>query len=204
MADWDADSRHLLANLRALGERVVDDAQARRPLSSKVLRSWQQAFMQGLEPPHGEPFGVFRGEPELAAHDVVVGDLPGVPSDDIAEALRAFDATLARRLADLDAVVPPTQDHDALTEDQLLAILLLCAWAHGEWVRIHPLPNGNGHTARILVNAIALRYGLPAFMRLRPRPGAAYGQAARAAMLGRWQASLPLFVSLYRQALDEE
>jgi hypothetical protein len=61
--------------------------------------------------------------------------------------------------------------------------LNLCAGLHGEWIRIHPFANGNGRTARLWANWAALRYGLPPFVRLRPRPeGIGYALASYAAM----------------------
>ena len=54
---------------------------------------------------------------------------------------------------------------------------------HGEWVRIHPFANGNARTARVWAAWIALRYGLPVFVTVKPRPNdAAYAQAAFASM----------------------
>lgn len=49
-------------------------------------------------------------------------------------------------------------------------MLTLCAYAHGEWIRIHPFANGNGRTARLWANWCALRYGVPPFVKLKPRP----------------------------------
>ena len=69
-----------------------------------------------------------------------------------------------------------------LTPDQLDAVLDLCAWAHAEWVRIHPFANGNGRAARLWANFIAVRYGLPPFVRLRPRPDGGYAEAGMKAM----------------------
>jgi hypothetical protein len=69
---------------------------------------------------------------------------------------------------------------DTAQYDQLAAIVDLCAWAHAEWVRIHPFANGNGRTARLWANCLAMRYGLPPFIRLRPRPNSGYAAAAKA------------------------
>ena len=72
-----------------------------------------------------------------------------------------------RLIAELDSMLPAGQELDA---DQLAAIVYLCAWVHAEWVRIHPFANGNGRTARLWANCIAMRYGLSPFIRLRPGP----------------------------------
>ena len=69
------------------------------------------------------------------------------------------------------------------TENELLAVIELAAIAHGEWVRIHPYANGNGRTARVWANWVAMRYGLPPFVRIKPRPdGLLYAQGAQRSM----------------------
>jgi hypothetical protein len=83
-----------------------------------------------------------------------------------------------------------------LDADQLAAIVEVCAWAHAEWVRIYPFANGNGRTARLWVNSIASRYGLPPFLRLRPRPAGSHGVASERAMLGDRGPTVALFHEL--------
>jgi Fic family protein len=91
------------------------------------------------------------------------------------------------------------QDPDA---DQLAAIVDLCAWAHAEWIRIHPFANGNGRTARLWANCIAMRYGLPPFIRLRPRPNDGYAAAGAKAMQGNWEQTAAEFRRLLFAFLD--
>jgi hypothetical protein len=74
----------------------------------------------------------------------------------------------------LDSILPARQEPDA---DQLAAIVDLCAWIHAEWVRIHPFANGNGRTARLWANCLALRYDLQPFIRLRPWLNSGYAAA---------------------------
>ena len=102
----------------------------------------------------------------------------------------AFERILQRAVAALDARYPREQELD---KDGLAAVIDLCAWAHAEWVRIHPFGNGNGRTARILANALLMRYGLPPAVRLRPRPDGGYGRAAAAAMKGDWRPTATAF-----------
>jgi Fic family protein len=70
----------------------------------------------------------------------------------------AFERRLQAAVAVLDQRYP---SNEALDEDGLAAVIDLCAWAHAEWVRIHPFGNGNGRTARVWANAPLMRYGLP-------------------------------------------
>jgi len=62
-----------------------------------------------------------------------------------------------------------------------------------EWHR------GNSRTARFWANWIAVRYGLPMFVRLRPRPaGSSYVHAARAALCdGDYRPSIAAFRELF-------
>ncbi len=201
MADWDANSPELLRNLLELGRKVAAAAVAREPLSSEVIRAWQNDIMRGLEPTGAEPLGLFRGEAGLEDYEVGIGRHLGTPAEQVRGELAGFDRTLVERLDELDRSIRRGHFTEDCTEDNVQAAIILCAWAHGEWVRIHPFPNGNGRTARLLVNSIALRYGLPAFMRLRPRPGANYEWVAGQAMDGNWKAAVPLFERLYQVAL---
>ena len=111
-----------------------------------------------------------------------------------------FDATLRQILVQLDEWIPA----GALpTSDLLPAVLDDCAWVEAEWVRIHPFANGNGRTARLLANAIAMRYGVPPFIRLRPRPDVDYGTACEAAMRGNWRPTVSVFSKMLMEALKE-
>ena len=111
-----------------------------------------------------------------------------------------FDDTLAEILNELDDRMGP-EPFSEPTDDDIDAVIILCAWVHGEWVRIHPFRNGNGRTARILVNGTAQRHGLPAFMSICPRTELEYERIAREAMAGNWEAARPLFRRLYATAL---
>ena len=128
---------------------------------------------------------------------VTIGARYGVEPFAVAAALSEFAATLNVAITELDRSIP----NDAASEDELAAVLALCAWAHAEWVRIHPFANGNGRTARLWANFVAMRYGLPPFVTLRPRPGDDYGSASAAAMDGDWRPTERVFRALLREAL---
>ena len=81
-----------------------------------------------------------------------------------------------------------------LDADGVAAVTDLCAWAHSEWVRIHPFANGNGRTARMWANLLLMRYGLPPVVRLRPRAdGEEYSTAGARAMYGDWKLTAIIF-----------
>ena len=142
--------------------------------------------------------GRFRGEPGLEGYEVAIGDYPGVSADQVADELKAFEEKLQKTVDVLDREIRPGQDMSA---DDVAAVIDLCAWLHAEWVRIHPFVNGNGRTARLWANCMAMRYGLPPFARPRPRPDGGYGASAEAAMERQWEPTARVFRHMYREAI---
>jgi Fic/DOC family len=193
--EWDEDSPQLRKNLERVLEEIVQEAGQRATPSIDAARNWQILTMEGLEPEDGNRYyvGRFRGEPEVEYVQVSVGENWGVDSQLVAAELERFEAKLKTLVAELDALLPFEQNPD---DDQNEAVLDLCAWAHAEWVRIHPFANGNGRTARLWANFLATRYGLPPFVRLRPRPNAGYGNAGVKAMHGDWKPTAAVFRQL--------
>lgn len=197
MADWDGDSRQLTENLQRLLRSIRDDARRRGAFSLDSARAWHAAIMDGLTTPNPDYVGRFRGEKGLERAGVRIGDHEGAPPAKVAERLAEFARHLTRAVKYLDGLLPPGATPDA---ESLDAIIDVCGWAHAEWVRIHPFANGNGRTARLWANAIAMRYGLPPFVQLRPRPESDhYAEAAVEAMDGDWRPTADLF----REMLEE-
>lgn len=197
MTDWDDDSEQLRANLQRVLSEAQQNSRKRIAPTVEAARKWQSGIMHGLTPPETRYVGQIRGEPGLEGCEVAIGEDHGAPSDRVAAELTGFEAKLQKAVAALDRLIQPAQD---MTADQLAAVIDLCAWAHSEWVRIHPFANGNGRTARLWADAIAMRYDLPPFVRLRPRPGDGYGAASAAAMKGRWQPTARVFRQMLREA----
>ncbi len=147
--------------------------------------------MRGLDLPHRDYVGGFRGEGgELAHCEVKIGSARGVPSARVAEELRTFETRLQQVIETLDKSYKHEEDLDA---DGVNAVLELAAWTHAEWVRIHPFANGNGRTARLWANFILLRYGLPPVVTLRPRPDDGYAEACARAMNREWEPTFVVF-----------
>jgi hypothetical protein len=197
MADWDADSPQLQQNLSAVLRDLRDDARQRKMPSVEMARIWQERVMGGLDLPDPAYLDRFRGETGLENCEVRIGAKFGVEPYAVAAELSEFERKLQLAMAELDSSIPTA----AASIDELAAILEVCAWAHAEWVRIHPFANGNGRTARLWANFIAMRYGLPPFVTLRPRPGDGYGLASAAAMDGDWRPTERAFRVLLRDAL---
>lgn len=154
--------------------------------------------MRGLISPESQYVGRFRGESSLEGCEVEIGNYRGVSSNHVAEELKRFEEKLQKTVDALDGLIVPGQDMSA---DDVAAVIDLCAWVHSEWIRIHPFTNGNGRTARLWANCIAMRYGLPPFVRLRPRPDGGYGVVSAKAMEGQWQPTAQVFRQMYREAI---
>lgn len=156
------------------------------------LRHWHRTLYEGCTVPSAAYVGTYRGDPssaDLTDYEVGVGPLMpdgypervGVWAGDVQGELHTFFPRLATALGRLDAVVSPGTRPTAV--DVLHEVVGLTAVVHGEWVRIHSFVNGNGRTARLLAAHIALRYGLPVFVTLKPRPDdVAYARAAKRSM----------------------
>ena len=198
MIDWDVDSKQLRSNLRRVLEGVRLDAVQRVVPTVEAARRWHSDTMRQLAPPATHHVGRYRGEGGLEGCEVAVGTLRGVPAGSVAQELGAFEERLQKTVEFLDERIGPGEELDA---DKVAAVIEVCSWAHSEWVRIHPFANGNGRTARLWANSIAMRYGLPPFVRLRPRPDGGYGDACAAAMKGQWQHMVPVFRDMCLEAI---
>ncbi len=149
MADWDADSPRLRENLAQVLRGIRDGARRRDLPSVDDARNWQKATMAGLTVPRKDHVGAFRGERRRLKHyEVKVGDAYGAPPMQVADQLKKFQQRLRRVVRELDRSCGPGAELDA---DGLAAVLELAAWAHAEWVRIHPFaataaPHAYGRT----------------------------------------------------------
>ena len=195
MPDWDGDSPQLRRNLTQLLEDIAQAADQRTLPTVEAARLWQSKAMRGLEVPNAELVGAFRGQPGLENVQVRIRATFGVAAMNVAAELARFEGKLQKIVADLDARLGIGSEPNV---DQVAAVLDLCAWVHAEWIRIHPFANGNGRTARLWANSLAMRYGLPPFIRLRPRPNAGYVEAGDKAMVGDWKPMAQVF----RRLLD--
>ena len=201
MADWDEDSPQLRANLARVLSSIRKDAFGRAKPTIEAARTWHRDMMQRLDAPKSEYVGRYRGEPGLEHCEAQIGHHYGVRSNDVGATLIQFEQTLQDAVEALDQIIQPDQD---ISADQLAAVIELCAWVHSEWVRVHPFANGNGRTARMWANYIAMRYGLPPFVRLRPRPDGSYESVAAEAMQARWQSTAQVFRQMYSEVVRHQ
>ena len=194
------------ANVRGVLTEITRTSDRRYEPTVAQAKRWHRDLYQGIP----RPFDYYAGEirdsdprfPELIAHEVRVGPNPGVRSELVPAALKQFQERAQAATARLDAVITASAEPHTLTSVQLHGVLTLCAILHGEWVRIHPFANGNGRTARLWANWAALRYGLPPFVTIKPRPGQPYGAAAMASMNADHRVTVAVFDQMLRAYLE--
>ena len=148
------------------------------PTCEELCR-WHARIYAGCEVPVAGYVGHFRGDPgvpELIDYEVGLGarlkdgnlEKMGVWARQASNEMNAVLAGLHAVFAELDARLPVGKP--PTTPDEILAVISFTALAHGEFLRVHPFANGNGRIARLLVAFICLRYGLPMFLHIKPRP----------------------------------
>lgn len=194
-------------NLLSLLEQIIQEAPSRILPTVAVAQEWHRRVYQGVQIPVPYYAGGIRDSdpryPELYGYEVMVGMQAGVPSYRVPEELEAFEESMQRAVSILDPLIP--SGREPVQRNLINSVLTLCAYAHGEWVRIHPFANGNGRTARLWANWCALRYGLPPFVRLKPRPERrGYAIAASASMRGEHRLMVVEFADMLELQLDRE
>jgi fido (protein-threonine AMPylation protein) len=181
------DQQQIRRNAQQVLEKAVESAINRDIPTIALAQDWHRGFFDGCNLPvpyyAGEVRDTDPSFPELIDYEVAAGVHAGTPAREVPKELSHFEAQIQEAVAVLDARLAPG---DVPSDAGILgSVLTLAASAHGEWVRIHPFANGNGRTGRVWANWSLVRYGLPAIVRLRPRPeGDAYAQAAFASMAG--------------------
>lgn len=191
---WDSDDPGdhpiIAANVRALLTHLQATSAGDPPDSADVL-NWHTRLYAGCSVPVPGYVGRFRGDPgipELVGYEVGVGPdladgLPervGVWSTQVSAEVADYLEGIRRAAAYVDDALGGS---GASTSDNLGLVVDLAAVAHGDWLRIHPFANGNGRMARVWAAWVALRYALPVFVTVKPRPdGLVYLRAATASM----------------------
>ena len=207
---WNADppgsGRRLAANLRGIALEIKHNAPDRPPATTTMAQDWHRRAFGGMALPVPYYAGEIRDTdtafPELIGYEVEVGGVRGVLSADVPAGLRTFESGMRSALAALDPVI--TAGATPATVAELDAALRIAAIAHGEWTQIHPFANGNGRIARLWANWVVARYGLPLFVRLRPRPaGSLYAGAAAISMRGNHAPMVAVFHEMLRSYLRE-
>jgi len=196
---------HIEDNLDRLGNAVVAQASLRAVPTIAMAQDWPRETYRGVPLPVSYYAGEIRDtdpdSPELIGYEVAAGTAMGTPSSEVPDALAAFEAGLQAVIARMDRAIA-VGDRPGTNAD-LFAVLEVAAIAHGEWVRIHPFANGNGRSARLWTNWVSVRYGLPFFLTLKPRPvNMLYASAATASMRGDHRPMVVTFLTLLNQHIS--
>ena len=202
--DSPADLSRIVANIRGLWPTIERSAGSRVVPDLAMALDWHQSIYAGVAVPEPDYIGNVRDSdptlPCLVDYEVIVGTSPGTLAADVPASLDAYIRAAQTATAALDAATTPgVAPTDPTT---VSAVVRLCALGHGEWIRIHPFANGNGRTARIWANWFAVRYGLPPFVRIKPRPDdVLFSGAAYLSMHGDHRATEVMFVAMLQDAL---
>jgi hypothetical protein len=215
--DDPSDQGQIVANCRRLLAHIRTDARARRTPTADGIKGWHATIYQGCVVPAAAYIGNFRGDPshpDLTDYEVGVGptladgypERVGVWAAHVATEVDVFFDRVEHAFAALDPHLRPGAR--PRTVDLLREVVALTAVVHGEWIRIHPFANGNGRTARLWSAYVSLRYGLPVYVALKPRPDdVAYARAAKASMgrppdfVGEHSEAIAVFAHLLNLAL---
>ena len=193
--DWPGDSALIAHNAGSLIRRIAVEANDWSKVAGEAdVLDWHKQLYAGCRVPRAGYVGHFRGDAtvkDLVGYEVGIGrrlkdGIPeklGVWSQDLAVEVPSLIARVHAGIRQLDSALEAGER--PVTNEAIDAVVLLAARVHGEWVRLHPFANGNGRTARVWANYIALRYSLPAFVVVKPRPDEsvyAYARAGQASM----------------------
>jgi fido (protein-threonine AMPylation protein) len=165
---------------------------------------WHRRIYAGTAVPEFQYVGNVRDNdrrfPCLIDYELAVGTVRAVRAGDVPDALNAFVHSVSIATLSLDSAI--SVGRVPVAPGAVAAVVRLCAYTHGEWIRIHPFANGNGRTARLWANWMAVRYGLPPFVRIKPRPDdVLFAGAAEMSMRGRHGPTEMMFAVMLRDAL---
>lgn len=133
---------------------VEDVVKENRPLTESFIRSLHKLI---LKEPYESPTVTPEGIP--AKKIIKVGEYKSSPNHVLTPTGEIF------RFATPEET--PAKMHDLIEwyrekeKDEETHPLLLAAEFHYKFIRIHPFDDGNGRTARILMNFILMKYGYP-------------------------------------------
>ena len=198
-------------NAQGVLRQIAADAPARRAPTLRQASRWHQALYANVVIPSpsylGNPRDSDPAHPDLIDYEVRIGAKHGVPAARVPDELGVFINTVRAAVRTFDAAFP--FGAPPATEAEVASVASLAAQIHGEWIRIHPYANGNGRTARLWANWAALRYALPPFVRVKPRPASTlYEAAAERSMgspplfVGDHTATVAVFVDMLRESLQ--
>jgi fido (protein-threonine AMPylation protein) len=168
---------------RLVLKKLVEKDYSKIP-SEELVKAWHKEMFDGVAPCN-DYVGQFRDQERtsycLQDYEVMVGGVSGTHSSRVLLEVDDYFKEFNAKLNQLESSFPK-DDKNPPVLSEVSKVVELTAWAHGEWVRIHPFANGNGRTARLLANYVLVHFGFGPAFTLKPRPDQPYGTAARASM----------------------
>lgn len=169
------DTAVINANVAQLDLDIATTRGTREPFTLDVVRDWHRRIHQGTKHvPRAEYIGGFRGEGSihLLTYTAAFGQDPatgaqfnGAHPATVADHLAAFEQEMVAALAKWDAHIPTLAE---ATMSRLNVVVEDAASLYATWIRIHPFADGNGRSARVLLNWLMARYGQPLILPGRP------------------------------------
>lgn len=151
------------ARILRLSHLSVSAGHHRQAVGEQLAREWHRVAFEDTNVDYP---GSFRGEdrwPELEHWEVEVGVNDGLPAARVNAAIGEYFHVLRYFLVGLDKLVRLGEKPG---QRELIPIVRMAAWAHGEWIHIHPFTDGNGTIARALARFVFARYHLPPIIEL--------------------------------------
>lgn len=170
-----ADTAVINANVAQLDATIAATPGSREAFTIDLFREWHRAIHAGVQHvPRPEYIGGFRGEGsvhlrnygvEFGMNRATTGRFDGAPPLTVASHLASFESQMIAALARWDAIMPTLAD---VSLSRLNTVIEDVAALYATWIRIHPFADGNGRTARVLMNWVMVRYGQPLILPGRP------------------------------------
>lgn len=167
------DDKIIASNVAQLDGQLAQRRGHREVFTRQLPLDWHIQIHTGCQHvPSDQYVGHYRGEPLSYLKDCPVGvanaggaiAFLGSPPHRVGSDLADLEVTLAADLAALDAKIPDP----ASAKPRIELVLEVMARHYATWIRVHPLVDGNGRTARVLANWLAVRYWQPLVIPGRP------------------------------------
>ncbi len=166
-----ADTPVINRNIAAIDARIQASKGHRDEFSLDLVRAWHREMHQGCcHVPVPAYVGNFRGtaHPYLRVYQNRFGPHVSLPAADVPTAVARVQADVKVLLERHDQAIT---DERAATPSRLNNVVEDIVGPYVDWIRIHPLADGNGRTARLLVNWVFARYWQPLLFPGRPPIG---------------------------------
>lgn len=141
------EQRRLTTQLLALVRTIHDGSEVSRACTLDLLCEYHRRLFDGVR----DHAGLIR-RAGFGSDTLTYGPNRSPTKEEVPNLMLDCFRQISRSLQSFDAH-PDAEDHERNA-------IHLAVWAHAEVVRIHPFEDGNGRTARLLMNWLLVRLGL--------------------------------------------